>query len=233
MLGFCHLGKPSVCRHAQIKPCSCHFSAGEERHNTKAFPRNTSKRVFLFFLFPKYSTYFAKHFLCMLLTAQICFATFFCKSPPWWWNVQVLPNIQIRYVQDFFQVTTLIVVECKSVAKYSDCIFCKFFASQHFDGGWTCYCRQLFWLDFLQDFLHVTTMMVVDCVAKYSDWIFAIHHHGGSWICKCYTILRLDFLQDFLQVTTMMVVECVGVAKCWDWIENFNGDIRLQPNGTR
>ena len=156
MLGFCHLGKPSVCRHAQIKPCSCHFSAGEERHNTKAFPRNTSKRIFLFFLFPKYSTYFAKHFLCMLLTAQICFATFFCKSPPWWWNVQVLPNIQIRYVQDFFQVTTLIVVECKSVAKYSDCIFCKFFAS------------------FFASFLQVNTLMVVErvTVANYSDWIF-------------------------------------------------------------
>ena len=40
-------------------------------------------------------------------------------------------------------------------------------------------------------------MMVVDCVAKYSDWIFAIHHHGGTWICKCYQIFRLEFLQDF------------------------------------
>ena len=179
MLGFCHLGKPSVCRHAQIKPCSCHFSAGEERHNTKAFPRNTSKRVFLFFLFPKYSTYFAKHFLCMLLTAQICFATFFCKSPPWWWNVQVLPNIQIRYVQDFFQVTTLIVVECKSVAKYSDCTFCKFFASflQVF-----CKSTLWWWLNVL-----LSPIILIGFFARF----FACHHHDGGRLC-C-QIFRLDF----------------------------------------
>ena len=134
----------------------------------------------------------------------------FFKSPLWLWlNVRVLPHNQIALFASFF------------------------FASEHHDGGWTCYCRQIFGLDFCKIFLHVITMMVVDCVAKYSDWIFAIHHHGGSWICKCCQIFGLDFLQDFLQVTTIMVVECVGVAKCWDWIENFNGDIRLQPNGTR
>ena len=175
MLGFCHLGKPSVCRHAQIKPCSCHFSAGEERHNTKAFPRNTSKRIFLFFLFPKYSTYFAKHFLCMLLTAQICFATFFAshhhdggmcrccqifrsdtykiffKSPLWLWlNVRVLPNIQIALFASFLQVF------CKSTLWWwlnvllSPIIligfFARFFACHHHDGGRLC--CQIFRLDF-------------------------------------------------------------------------------------
>ena len=123
MLGFCHLGKPSVCRHAQIKPCSCHFSAGEERHNTKAFPRNTSIRVFLFFKI--------LYIVCLQLFVHvancsnwICFARFyasqhhyggwrcdvgvakysdqmckiFCKSPLWCcFNVWVLPDIQIPF----------------------------------------------------------------------------------------------------------------------------------------
>ena len=52
------------------------------------------------------------------------------------------------------------VVGYVGIAKYSDWIF----AIHHHGGSWICKCCQIFRLGFLQDFLQVTTMMLVECV---------------------------------------------------------------------